>query len=184
MEMPPLRADARENRRRILEAADTVFLERGPQGSTEEVAARAAVGIATVFRHFPTKRDLLEEVVARRFELLAVHADECLAAADPAFFSFVETVVADAPGKVALGELLIAEGGGEGRAEEAARALRERFARLLARAQEVGGVRTDVQPEEAWALVVATARAATRLQPSGVARVIEVLAAGLRPPAA
>lgn len=183
--MPPLRADARENRRKILEAADAVFLERGPQGSTEEVAGRAAVGIATVFRHFPTKRDLLEEVVARRLELLAADADACLAAPDPAraFLDFVASVVDDAPGKVALGELLIAEGGGEGRSAEAAAHLRDRFAALLARAQDAGAIRTDVQPPDAWALVVATARAATRLDPASTARVIDVVATGLRPPA-
>src|SRR6266540_5745540 len=50
-------ADRRDNRSRILDAADHVFGAAGAAGSTEDVAALAGVGIATVFRHFPTKQD-------------------------------------------------------------------------------------------------------------------------------
>lgn len=53
-----LRADARRNRERVLEAAESVFGERGAAASTEAVARRAGVGIGTVFRHFPTKEAL------------------------------------------------------------------------------------------------------------------------------
>ncbi len=49
------RADARTNRARILDAADKVFGREGESASTEQVARLAGVGIATVFRHFPTK---------------------------------------------------------------------------------------------------------------------------------
>ncbi|WP_406674290.1 helix-turn-helix domain-containing protein [Nonomuraea sp. N2-4H] len=59
----PMRADARRNRARILAAAEEVFAERGASASTEEVAARAGVAIGTVFRHFPTKRDLLAAIM-------------------------------------------------------------------------------------------------------------------------
>jgi AcrR family transcriptional regulator len=53
---------------RILEVADAVFGEGGQTASTEEVARRAGVGIATVFRHFPTKAELLEAVLVRRLD--------------------------------------------------------------------------------------------------------------------
>jgi AcrR family transcriptional regulator len=56
----PVRADARRNRARILEAAEAVFAEQGASASTEAVAARAGVAIGTVFRHFPTKPELLQ----------------------------------------------------------------------------------------------------------------------------
>ncbi|HVV20388.1 MAG TPA: helix-turn-helix domain-containing protein, partial [Pseudonocardiaceae bacterium] len=59
----PLRADAQRNRARILNAAESVFAELGASASTEEVAARAGVAIGTVFRHFPTKRDLLAAIM-------------------------------------------------------------------------------------------------------------------------
>src|SRR3982074_1256888 len=59
----PLRADARRNRARILDAAEVVFSEKGASASTEEVASRAGVAIGTVFRHFPTKKDLLRAIM-------------------------------------------------------------------------------------------------------------------------
>jgi AcrR family transcriptional regulator len=59
-----MRADAQRNRERILEAAEEVFAGAGPDASTEEVARRAGVAIGTVFRHFPTKADLLRALIA------------------------------------------------------------------------------------------------------------------------
>jgi AcrR family transcriptional regulator len=59
----PLRADARDNRRRLLEAARDAFIERGPDASLEEIARRAGTGIATLYRRFPDRRALIREVV-------------------------------------------------------------------------------------------------------------------------
>jgi len=64
------RIDARANRGRILDVAEEVFGQGGESASTEEVARLAGVGIATVFRHFPTKAALLEAVLTRRFDRL------------------------------------------------------------------------------------------------------------------
>ncbi|MGH3400515.1 MAG: TetR/AcrR family transcriptional regulator [Streptosporangiaceae bacterium] len=58
----PLRADARDNRRRLLEAARDVLIERGPAASLEEIARRAGTGIATLYRRFPDRRALIREV--------------------------------------------------------------------------------------------------------------------------
>ncbi|MDO9407738.1 TetR/AcrR family transcriptional regulator [Patulibacter sp.] len=55
----PLRADARRNRERVLAAATEVFAEQGAEASVAEIARRAGVGAGTLFRHFPTKHDLL-----------------------------------------------------------------------------------------------------------------------------
>ena len=55
----PLRADARRNRERVLQAAVEVFAEQGADASVAEIARRAGVGVGTLFRHFPTKHDLL-----------------------------------------------------------------------------------------------------------------------------
>ncbi len=63
-----MRVDARLNRERILAAAEEVFGELGAQTSTEEVARRAGVGVATVFRHFPTQADLVEATLVRHFD--------------------------------------------------------------------------------------------------------------------
>jgi AcrR family transcriptional regulator len=59
----PLRADARDNRRRLLEAARDVLIERGPAAPLEEIARRAGTGIATLYRHFPDRRMLIRDVV-------------------------------------------------------------------------------------------------------------------------
>jgi len=62
-----LRADARRNRERILIAAEELFLERGVEVALEEVAKRAKVGIATLYRRFPTREDLLAATSNERF---------------------------------------------------------------------------------------------------------------------
>ncbi|MEV7890037.1 TetR/AcrR family transcriptional regulator [Streptomyces sp. NPDC002817] len=58
----PQRADARENVRQILRAARAVFADRGYEVSIEEVARRSGLGMGTIYRHFPNKRALVEEV--------------------------------------------------------------------------------------------------------------------------
>jgi AcrR family transcriptional regulator len=58
----PLRADARANRAKILVAAGDVFVERGAQATLEEIARRAGVGIATVYRHFADRQALMRAV--------------------------------------------------------------------------------------------------------------------------
>src|SRR5262245_20163419 len=78
-----MRADARRNRARVLEAADVVFAARGTSASTEEIAHQAGVGIGTVFRHFPTKEALLEAILADRVARLGETARSLATAADP-----------------------------------------------------------------------------------------------------
>ncbi|MEV6594475.1 TetR/AcrR family transcriptional regulator [Streptomyces acidicola] len=58
----PQRADARENVQQILRAARAVFADRGYEVSIEEVARRSGLGMGTIYRHFPNKRALVEEV--------------------------------------------------------------------------------------------------------------------------
>lgn len=60
---PPLRADARRNRRRLLDAATGLILEIGGDPSRDAVAQRAGIGIATLYRHFPEQQALLRAVV-------------------------------------------------------------------------------------------------------------------------
>jgi AcrR family transcriptional regulator len=59
----PLRADARDNRRRLLEAARDVFIEQGPGAPLDEIARRAGIGIATLYRRFPDRRALIQAVI-------------------------------------------------------------------------------------------------------------------------
>jgi AcrR family transcriptional regulator len=157
------RVDARTNRGRILDTAEEVFGKGGESASTEEVARLAGVGIATVFRHFPTKAELLEAVLVRRFDRLRERAEALLDAADPgsAFLDFFGQLVADAATKIAIGEALLDAGGdGDGDAKQASNKLRQVVGTLLQRAQQAGAVRADVALPEVYALLVGTSRAA------------------------
>lgn len=80
---PVLRADAARNRERIVDAAIEVFAERGYEASTAEIAARAGVGEATLFRRFPTKEDLITAIVAMMLAEAAALATSCLEEEDP-----------------------------------------------------------------------------------------------------
>jgi AcrR family transcriptional regulator len=74
----PKRADALRNRERVIAAARAVFAERGLEASVPEVAARAGVGKATVYRSFPSKEHLIAAVVIDRLEDFERRARELL----------------------------------------------------------------------------------------------------------
>jgi len=77
-----LRADARRNREAVIAAAKKLFAEEGLDAQMPDVAKHANVGVGTVYRHFPTKDDLIAALVAERFERLAQKASEGLLAED------------------------------------------------------------------------------------------------------
>jgi AcrR family transcriptional regulator len=77
-----MRADARRNREAVLAAAKKLFADRGLDAQMPDVAKRAKVGVGTVYRHFPTKDDLIAALVTERFERLAQKAREGLEAED------------------------------------------------------------------------------------------------------
>lgn len=181
-----LRVDAQANRARVLDAAEEVFGRGGESASTEEVARLAGVGIATVFRHFPTKAELLEAVLTRRFDRLRERAEALLDAADPgsAFLDLFAQLVADAPTKIAIGEALLDAGGdGEGEARQASNRLRQVVGTLLQRAQRAGAVRADAELPEVYALLVATSRAAANaaLDARARERMLAIVFDGLAP---
>ena len=158
-----MRADARRNRARILDAAEHVFAERGPSGSTEEVAARAGVAIGTVFRHFPTKQALLQAIMKELLGRLAAQAAELAAKGDPAtgLFAFFTDLVGQAAEKRTVVELL-AEGGIDVSIAGSVQALRDGVGQLLNRAQEVGAVREDVRLDTVVALLTGACQGAVQ----------------------
>ena len=79
----PLRADARRNREKVLEAARAVFSEQGRDAQMDDVARRAGVGVGTVYRHFPTKEALIEALMVAAFETIAAAAEAALEVEDP-----------------------------------------------------------------------------------------------------
>jgi AcrR family transcriptional regulator len=86
------RADALRNHERIVAAAREMFVEFGPEVPFDEIARRAGVGNATVYRHFPDRDELVRHVVRSVLDHVAEHAERA-------------TEAADAPGGDAFGEL-------------------------------------------------------------------------------
>ena len=158
---PGLRADARRNRARILAAAGQVFAERGASASTEEVARRAGVAVGTVFRHFPTKDDLLRAIMKDLLQRLSGEASSLAADGDPAtaLFTFFTRLVGQAAAKRTVIDLLAATGTAIDITEPAAGLQRE-VAELLALAKRAGTVRDDVQIAEVTALLISTCQGA------------------------
>jgi AcrR family transcriptional regulator len=75
----PLRADARRNRERIIEAARALFAGEQSNVQMDEVAQHAGVGVGTVYRHFPDKEALMGELVRQRFDLFNENLHQALA---------------------------------------------------------------------------------------------------------
>src|SRR5262249_29546006 len=125
----------------------------GAAASTEDVARLAGVGIATVFRHFPAKADLLDAVLVRRFGRLRERAEQLTSSDDPAgaLFGLFTELVSDAPGKIALAEALAEISDGTGQAEQASAELAQVVGVLLERAQQAGAVRADIALPEFYA---------------------------------
>ncbi|MFD3519121.1 TetR/AcrR family transcriptional regulator [Streptomyces sp. NPDC058653] len=78
-----LRADAQANHERILQAAARTFAEEGADASLKAIAAEAGVGIATLYRRFPTREDLVEATYRRETDRLGESADRLLAIRTP-----------------------------------------------------------------------------------------------------
>jgi AcrR family transcriptional regulator len=158
----PLRADARRNRDRVLEAARAAFGAEGSDVSLDEIARRAGVGAGTVYRHFPTKEALFEAVVRDRMGELVEEARALLDDPDPgrAFSSFVERLGREGALKRDLVEALAYDGihlqFGEA---PILRALTDALGELLRRAQHVGAVRSDISVDDVVALLAGAAYA-------------------------
>lgn len=75
----PRRADARRNERALLDAAAAVFVASGVEAPIREIAAKAGVGTATIYRHFPTRADLIVAVYRHQVDSLAEAGPELLA---------------------------------------------------------------------------------------------------------
>jgi len=152
---PASRADARRNRALVLTAAQRAFAERGTSVSLAEIARRAGVGAGTVYRHFPTKTDLLEAVMQQRIDQMAARATACLDAPDvgEAFFTFCREVVVSSPRSKAVCDMITADDGWprtlmHGAGERFHRALHT----VLIEAQRQGAVRPDIAVADVSAL--------------------------------
>lgn len=185
-ESRPLRADARRNRERLLEAAEAVFAAEGATAPTEVIARRAGVGIGTLFRHFATKEALVEAIVVARVERLVTEADTLVAKGDPAtaFFEFFRRTVAESEAKKTYVEVLRGNSVDlESAAPELHQRLRRGIGTLLVNAQNAGTVRFDIDVPEVMILLVSATRAAEYAGEDGDLRdrTLKIILDGLRP---
>ncbi len=148
-----LRADARRNRERVLEAARRAFAERGYAVPLDEIAAAAGVGPGTVYRHFPTKEALFEAVSVANVEDLAADARARAEADDPdaAFAGFLDRMAEQALAKRNLPDAFA--GAGTDAVAAAVADMYDALGVLLAKAQEAGGIRRDVTVTDLVALL-------------------------------
>jgi AcrR family transcriptional regulator len=161
MSSTPLRSDAARNRERILVAASELFAEEGADFCVDEIASRAGVGHATVFRRFPTKEDLVIAMLEDRLATLARGAEEAEAHEDPweGLRAAMEHIAARQSCDRGLFESISTEAIGSPRLREARHRVLAPVGRLLRRAQEVRLVREDLEPEDVLFLVTAASHA-------------------------
>ena len=141
----PLRADAERNRRRILEAAAEEFSERGLTASLDDVAARAEVGVGTVYRRFPDREALVNALFEKRIAELVELAERAERNPD-AWEGLVEFLREGSEfygRNRALRELMFSAPGGRDWVDRVRTTVRPRVARVISRAQEQGKLRDD-----------------------------------------
>jgi AcrR family transcriptional regulator len=148
-----LRADARRNRERVLDAARRAFAEQGYAVPLDEIAAAAGVGPGTVYRHFPTKEALFEAVSVANVEDLAADARARAEADDPdaAFAGFLDRMAEQALAKRNLPDAFA--GAGTDAVAAAVADMHDALGVLLAKTQEAGGIRRDVTVTDLVALL-------------------------------
>ncbi len=159
----PMRADARRNFERLLNAANAAFAERGAETCLEDVAESAGVGIGTLYRHFPTRRALAEAVYRDQIEALVALANDLLDSPSPdeALATWLRAVVQHSLTKRGLAEFFQTVMREEGSDLTWCReVMRSAGAALLARAQQDGTVRPDVDIAALLRLTHAVAAAA------------------------
>lgn len=182
----PLRADARRNRERIVAAAQAEFAVSGGDAQMDTIAARAGVGVGTVYRHFPTKEALVSALLVDSFERITEHAHAALDEPDPwAAFSgtmwFGAELLAANRG---LTESMVMLPADAGQGPDAA--LRETTQRLIARAQAAGVLRGDLVIDDIPMLMCGIGAATRKPHQSRESwrRHLGILLDGLRAPAA
>ncbi|GAB2748077.1 TetR/AcrR family transcriptional regulator [Amycolatopsis magusensis] len=183
-----MRRDAQLNREKLIEAARTLFAERGLNVALEEVARRAGVSIGTLYNRFPSREQLCVAVFADRAEAVDRAVEQALATPD-AWTGFVQF----------LERICLLQAADRGFNDLAARGLPpvalskdpqsgyENMVRLIARAQREGALREDFTPPDlafvTWS-ITRTIEATAAVKPDLWRRHLALLCDGLRAEAA
>jgi AcrR family transcriptional regulator len=177
----PKRADARRNYEKLLTAAADAFTENGTAASLEDIARRADVGIGTLYRHFPTRQDLLEAVYIDEVEEMSAKAND-LGDLEPwdALVTWLRQFVRYAATKRALADEMLNTIDADAPVFVSCRgAITAAGDMLLLRAQEAGVVRPDTNFIDIGRMVAGIASIRTA-DPGQVERILDVALDGLR----
>jgi AcrR family transcriptional regulator len=183
----PLRKDAARNRQRILDAAKELFAEHGLSVTLHDIAARAGVGVGTIYRHFPDKKPLIDAIFDEHLAEMTTLFVQALADPDP-WHSIVwshERLLEHQARNRGLKELLL---GTTPDAPDRARQLRAQLhplaAELIERGKATGVVRADCATQHFGLLqkmVCAVMDAATDVDANLWRRYFVIALQGLRP---
>lgn len=151
----PTRADAARNRALLLAAAEDEFAERGASASVADIARRAGVAKGTVFRHFPTKEDLVAAIVCGHIAVLA-EAARGLADSPDAGAALLEflTIAADQRQRHDL-TFLQSASAGDPRVTEVRDVLHKHLETLVDRARTSGAIRADITEADVFLMMCA-----------------------------
>ncbi len=179
------RADARRNRERILEVAKAAFARCGANGSLDDIAKQAGVGPGTLYRHFPTREDLLQAVYRSDVEKLAASGQKFAQTLSPIealrawLLLFVDAIATKQIIAAALNSLL----GDPKKAFEACHAqVHEALRSLVKRAVESGDIREDLDPIDLLRALVGVSNVTSCTDwKQSARRLVDILIAGSRP---
>jgi AcrR family transcriptional regulator len=185
---PCRRADASRNHERILSAARAVFVEDGAEASLDQVARRAGVGNATLYRHFGDREDLIRQVATHVIAQVADDAESALAEQGDPFEALRGCLQAAA--SRGIGAVLQVVRGRFVKDEDFF-AVRDRgvaaFEELMRRARESGQLRPDVTFDDIWGMLAQLTRPLPGSDRTSfdvrAGRYVELFLAGLRAPA-
>jgi AcrR family transcriptional regulator len=179
------RADAQRNRERILEVAKQAFTRSGADTSLDDIAKQAGVGPGTLYRHFPTREELLKAVYRNQLENLAAAGEKFAETMPPVealrawLLLFVDAVAAKQIIAPALNTLV----GDHKKVFEASYAqVHEAIRRLVKRAVKSGDIRKDLDPSDLLRVLVGVANVASSPDwQQSATRLVDILIADSRP---
>ena len=184
----PLRKDAARNRQKIIDVARRM-VDEGTSIQLNDVARAASVGVATVYRHFPTPEALLETVATPGIEALIARAEEALRGDDPwaALSGFLHAGTVAATVDASLSPVFAAPVDALTHTTALKRRLNEAFGRLLDRAQAAGltdpaVTQADLVPLMCGVVYAAAVRSAASAEDRSVVvrRYLDITLEGLR----
>jgi AcrR family transcriptional regulator len=179
------RADAQRNRERILEVAKEAFTRSGANASLDDIAKQAGVGPGTLYRHFPTREELLQAVYRSELEKLAAAGRKFTQSMPPIealrawLLLFVDAIAAKELIAPALNTLV----GDHKKMFEASYAQTlEAIRSLVKRAIKSGDIRRDLDPIDLIRALVGVANVATSPEwQQSARRLVDILITGSRP---